>query len=131
MIDTWDYFKVDSKWNGIELDKQMSILEKYYPVGDYFYDVDEKRLADEIAFGKGDMPLEHNEYYKIIDYIIHNSPSAIHNHSGNKWYIIEYHTYDSKTHDLVRKNDTETRHPGFFYPAVKLNRTNKLNKLIE
>ncbi len=125
-MEEWDYFKVDSKWNVIELDKQMSILEKYYPVGDYFYDVDEKRLADENS-----MPLEHNEYYKIIDYVIHNSAYHSDPHYGLSWYIIEYYTYDSKTHDRVRKNDTETRHPGFFYPAVKHNRTNKLNKLIE
>lgn len=126
-MEKWDYFKVDSKWNEIELDKQMSILEKYYPVGDYFYDVEDKRSADAIAFVQdmNNFTFEHKVYYKVVKYVIHTNPFD----TGEKWFLIEYLTYDNETNDLVRYNDT--RHPGFFYPAVKLNRTNKLNKLIE
>jgi len=111
----WDYFKLNgSRWNHkTSLDEQLEILNKYYPIGNYYHYIPDQYTT-----------LTQNKeiYCKLLGYVLNEGHQ-------NSWYILRVENIDIAVG--VTGIVYDTRHPGFFYPAVEINRKYKLNNLLD
>lgn len=141
----WDYYgmcKADEDyWNHMPLDKQMMILEKYYPIGMsvlYYSPGYVERKPIMVYDNTGPVLMKGSAV--IVGYELKEPIFADKLTGDTTWYILKvkndscpFYPAHPKLMPLsaLKKKEFEFVHPGFFIPNVKDIRDRKINTILE